>query len=415
MIRQALLILYVFLLGMPFVWAGDFVAVANSDHRGNGAATGVVLDVENRLVMVAVPESVWGNTGGKLEVCNARGKYGARVIAGDVLYGLYVIQVDSAEGLAACSAMTLADNVALLGTAVSIDSSNFCIEKKESVCSQSASVLSQVHPAQNVYLHKGFQEFKQGAVLLNSDNRVVSLWQEDGWIPLSVLRRLWDTAKEHIRAGTRDLGSGVCLAGMTLKSVRTHEADQLLGQQTYTAPTVLMVEKMRDELVTPLQLGDIILSVEEQRIDGSLTKLVDALRNVDTQEVRCSIVRFGRLMEISVPVTRLKESWGPYFVIKDLILVAANQRISQRYNIPEGTVIVDGLPCFGRREARRMRHANGAPVTYEQLELLAQKSAGQCPVQPCSFEVVAFDAQQCSLLKEYAPFPWFVRRMVVNI
>ena len=336
------------------------------------------------------------------------GRYDVQIIAADPLSGVCVVHATDPKAVEHLQEAHLARTLHTQGQAMNVIPKTYYLQKKQTMCALWAEESFNAHPAQNILMHKGVGSYKDGTVLFNDAGAIMSLWLQKGWITLSCITAVVEKARRNMDEGRRSLGEAWAIAGVCFGYISKQDAQTLLGKCPYNYSDVLFVSSVGCGIApTGLEPGDVIVRMNGVDVAGDYERVMGVLRSGDQGFVGCELIRYGKLIEVQVPLTRIKEEWQPFFVLKDMLLFPVNQRLSFEYNVPEGSLIlVWGAP---NRHPFILCSINGKSIGYSDLEVLSfLKEPYRAPFNIMYHPILL---QAVSYRENYPLAPWFVRRV----
>lgn len=389
--------------------AEGLVFIVNTATRER--TVGVLVDKEKRLFLTShrrQKSDVFSGSvlvGGKMDVAGPQGRYGAKIITEDPLYGLCVVQADHLKAVDGVQEVRLSSQMVPQGYAAYLIEPSFYLYQCDTQCAVVADVSWHAHYAQNVMLYAGVGQYTDGTVLLNDAGAVCSLWQGDGWVPPESVRHIVDKARNHVRNNTCDLGKVWCFAENTFGYEQKYLCQKFLGDYPHKDGKVLVVMEVGEG--SSFHPGDVLLRIQDVCVEGDFDALMATLRTTTESSVECAIVRYGEKMTLQVPLTLLEEKWLPYFSLRDCFFFSVNQRFHYASGLPEGSLV-----CAWERAssyAWRLNSVNGKPMTYADFESLAarEKPSYGCVKVSVSSHNVSGETRNKSL----PAASWVVRRI----
>ena len=395
--------LYAFMIVSSLLVAAESLVLVVNTAK-NRSTVGVLVDKENRLFLTSHQRAFGSLLGGKMEISGPHGRYRAKIITEDPLYGLCVVQAESLKAVEGLTDAVLASNMVTLGRAAHLATNGrFDFYQNEVQCGARADVFWSAHPAQNVFLYAGVGRYDDGTIFVNDDGAVCSLWQGDGWVPLSNIKRIVDKAQKHVRENTHDFGQDWCFAGCTFAYESVRICEKLLRGHVHKSAFALMVASVRGDAV--FKPGDILLSVAGVDVSGDFEAMMQVLRATTDSSVECAVIRYGEKILLQVPLTLLEEKWLPYFSLRDGFVFAVNQREHYKSGLPEGTLL---WGC-AMHPAWILDSVNGKRMTYADFEALhGRKKPYEGPI---NIVIRLQKVRNESYWKHFPHAPWVIRRL----
>jgi len=310
---------------------------------GGKSGCGVLVSRSDGLVLASTECAISWLRGGKAQVMTSNGCSSAKIVAADPLYEVCVVQVDNPDILRNVQECSWASDMVLHGRAVFFE--NDCVKSEAATCSKRACVLHYGHPAQSVWLHDGGREYSNRPVLVNAQDEVMGVWVQEGWVPLSPIRHLVDDAKDRVKTNRTSLGECYALKGVVVHPWSGEILKALCGEGDVGRLELVVVMTLRG-YDSGLRTGDVILSVEGERLLGRFDALVRRINKAKKEMVSCTVLRDKKVMNLTIPILHVVDSVKPTISVKNFVIGSASQRTGMEYGVPRDAAVLLSQNCM---------------------------------------------------------------------